>query len=62
MITITYETFYTSDRTFIVILRNEKYPGQSRRVRLMCPGSQYLPTIREILAGRGFTMRVVDEI
>ncbi len=61
MLTINYETLYTSDREYIIILRCERYPNRSRRVRLLCPGSQYLPTIRELFARRGFSFTISEE-
>ncbi len=61
MLTITYETFYTSDKEYIGVVTHERYQNQSRKVRLMCPGAQYLPAIKELFQSRGFTLTIVDE-
>lgn len=53
--TITYETLYTSNTEYRLTVKCERL-GRSRNIRLLCPGSQYLDTVREILKQRGFTI------
>ena len=61
MLTINYETLYTADKEFIGVVTHENYPNQSRKVCLMCPGSQYLPAIKKLFQSRGFTLTIVNE-
>lgn len=62
MHTITYETFYESDKSILVSLTHDKYPGHSRRAILRYPGFQYLPAIESLLRSRGFTITVIEEL
>jgi hypothetical protein len=61
MLTITYQTFYESSKEYIIILTNENYPNQRRKVRLMCPGTQYLPAIKSLFHSRGFNVSIIEE-
>lgn len=62
MLTITYETIYTSDKRYVITLRHKDYPGQAHRVILECPGEQYFPQIRSLFADYGFSFVINDEI
>ena len=61
MITVEYVGMYVSDKEYIATLTHEKYPGQKHRVRLMLPGSQYIPSIKKIAVERGFTLTIIEE-
>lgn len=62
MHTITYETFYTSDKTLLVCLTHDKYPGHSRKALLKYPGFQYLPAIESLFKSRGFNLTIIEEL
>lgn len=61
MLTITYLTFYESSKEYIIRLTKDDYPNQYRIVRLMCPGSQYLPAIKSLFHSRGFNVSIIEE-
>lgn len=59
MLAIKYNSFYNSDCAYRVKLKCERL-NKTRVVRLLCPGHQYLDTIREIFKARGFTIMDYD--
>lgn len=61
MITVEYEGMYISDKEYIAILTHKNYPRHRRKVRLMLPGYQYIPTIKKIVSERGFCLTIIEE-
>lgn len=59
MMTITYKSLYNSDCAYRVKLKCDRL-NKTREVRLLCPGHQYLDTIREVFKQRGFTILDYD--
>lgn len=59
MLAIKYNSFYNSDCAYRVKLKCDRL-NKTREVRLLCPGHQYLDTIREIFKARGFTIMDYD--
>ena len=59
MMTIQFNTLYNSDCAYRVKLKCDRL-NKTREVRLLCPGEQYLDTIREVLKARGFTILDYD--
>lgn len=55
MMTIKFNTLYNSDCAYRVKLKCDRL-NKTREVRLLCPGEQYLDTIREVFKARGFTI------
>lgn len=61
MITVEYVGMYISDKEYIAILTHKNYPGKRRKVRLLLPGHQYIPTIKEIVGKRDFYLTLIEE-
>lgn len=62
MLTVTYETIYTSDQRYLVVLRHRDYPDSKRRVILECPGEQYMNQIRSLFADYGFSFTIIERL
>lgn len=59
MMTLKYNTIYNSECAYRVKLKCERL-NKTRVVRLLCPGHQYMDTIREAFKARGFTILGYD--
>lgn len=62
MLTITYDTIYTSDQRYVVELRHRDYPDSRHRVILECPGEQYISQIRSLFADYGFSFKIMEKL
>lgn len=59
MLTLEYASFYASTHAFLVRLTSA---SGSRLVRVLLPGEQYIPQIKEVLARRGFSAIFHEEL
>ena len=55
IMTLKYDSLYNSDYAYRVKLKCDRL-NKTREVRLLCPGHQYIDTIREVFKTRGFTI------
>ncbi len=59
LMTIKFNTLYNPDCAYRVKLKCDRL-NKTREVRLLCPGEQYIDTIREVFKARGFTILGYD--